>query len=252
MPCVLPVLAIKAVGFAQGAHASPRETRRVGVFYTVGVLATFLALAGLLMGLRSAGEAVGWAFQLQEPWLVAALALLFFAIGLNLLGVFHVGGGADLGSKLISRGGDLGAFASGALAVIVASPCTAPFMAGAMGFALVNSPPITLAVFAALALGFAAPIALLSFAPALQRLIPKPGEWMERFKQVLAFPMFGAAVWLAWVLTVQQGAPGALALLSLVVALAFALFVARWGRVWAGIVLGSFCWRQQPGLRGAP
>jgi thiol:disulfide interchange protein DsbD len=211
---------------------------------------TFLALAGALIVLRGAGQAIGWGFQLQSPWVTSALALLFFAIGLNLLGVFNVGGSLQgAGASFTAHGGDIGAFFTGALAVIAATPCTAPFMAGAIGAALTQSAGTTLLVFAALALGFALPMTALSFAPALQRIIPKPGPWMERAKHVLAFPMFAAAVWLAWVLTEQTGSAGVLALLSLAAALAFAVFVARWGRVWLAIgvvalaLTASLTWR---------
>ena len=231
MPCVLPVLAIKALSFAGGAHSG--EARRHGLFYLAGVVATFAALALALLALRGAGEALGWGFQLQSPLVSAGLSLLFFVVGLNLLGVFEIGGGVqNVGQSLTARSGDVGAFFTGALAVVAATPCTAPFMAAASGFALSQPAPIMLAVFLALALGFAAPLVALSFAPGLQRVIPKPGPWMDRVKQVLAFPMFGAAIWLAWVLTAQAGANGALALLSIAAALAFLLFVARWGRAW--------------------
>jgi thiol:disulfide interchange protein len=163
----------------------------------------------------------------------SGLALLFFVIGLNLLGVFEFGAGLqNAGEGLTRRGGDMGAFFTGALAVIAATPCTAPFMAGAIGAALTQPAGVTLLIFAALALGFALPLTLLHFAPALQRLIPKPGAWMERAKQVLAFPMFAAAIWLAWVLAEQSGAVGVQSLLNIAAALAFVLFVARWGRVW--------------------
>jgi thiol:disulfide interchange protein DsbD len=231
MPCVLPVLSVKALAFAGGQHAG--EARRQGVFYFIGVMVTFLALAALLIALRAGGEAVGWGFQLQAPWVTSALALLFFVIGLNLLGVFEFGTGLqNAGAGLTRRGGDAGAFFTGALAVIAATPCTAPFMAGAIGAALTQSAGVTLLIFAALALGFALPLTLLHFAPALQRLIPKPGLWMERAKQVLAFPMFAAAIWLAWVLAEQSGAVGVQSLLNIAAALAFVLSVARWGRVW--------------------
>jgi thiol:disulfide interchange protein len=176
---------------------------------------------------------VGWGFQLQAPWVTSGLALLFFAIGLNLLGVFEIGGGVQgVGAGLAARGGDAGSFFTGALAVIAATPCTAPFMAGAIGAALTQSAGVTLLIFAALALGFALPLTLLHFAPGLQRLIPKPGAWMERAKHVLAFPMFAAAIWLAWVLAEQAAAVGVQSLLNIAAALAFVLFVARWGRVW--------------------
>ncbi len=253
MPCVLPVLSVKALSLAGGAHSG--EARRHGVFYFAGVMATFLALAGVLVALRGAGAAIGWGFQLQAPWVNAALALLFFSIGLNLLGVFNLGGGVqNLGGRLSGRGGDAGAFFTGALAVVAATPCTAPFMAGAIGAALTQSAATTMVIFAALALGFALPMTALAFAPALQRMIPKPGAWMERAKQVLAFPMFGAAVWLAWVLAEQTGPLGVMALLAIAAALAFAIHVGRWGRVWLAIGLAAlaltavFAWRPLLGV----
>jgi thiol:disulfide interchange protein DsbD len=248
MPCVLPVLSMKALSFAGGAHSG--QARRHGAFYLAGVLATFLALAGLLVALRGAGAAIGWGFQLQAPWVTSGLALLFFTIGLNLLGVFSIGGSVqDAGAGLAARGGGAGAFFTGALAVVAATPCTAPFMAGAIGAALTQSAAMTLLIFAALALGFALPMTALAYFPALQRLIPKPGAWMERARNVLAFPMFAAAVWMAWVLAEQAGPAGVLALLSLAAALGFVLFVGRWGRVWLALGLialaltASFSWR---------
>jgi DsbC/DsbD-like thiol-disulfide interchange protein/cytochrome c biogenesis protein CcdA len=248
MPCVLPVLSVKALSLAGGVQAG--QVRRHGALYFAGVMATFLMLAMALIALRSAGEAVGWGFQLQAPWVTAALALLFFAIGLNLLGVFNIGDGVQsAGAGLTARGGDAGAFFTGALAVVAATPCTAPFMASAIGVAITQSALTTLLIFAALALGFALPLTVLHFAPGLQRLMPKPGPWMERAKNVLAFPMFAAAIWLVWVLAEQTGPSGVLALLSIAAALAFALWVGRWGRAWlvAGLVAlaltAAFTWR---------
>jgi thiol:disulfide interchange protein DsbD len=253
MPCVLPVLSMKALSFAGGVQAG--EARRHGLFYFAGVMATFLALAGTLIVLRGAGDAVGWGFQLQAPWVTAALALLFFVIALNLLGVFEIGGGAqNVGAGLVARGGDAGAFFTGALAVVAATPCTAPFMATAIGAALTQSGPATLLIFAALGVGFALPMTLLHFAPGLQKLIPKPGPWMERVKQVLAFPMFGTAVWLAWVLTEQAGSNGTIALLTLFVAVTFLILSTRWGRVWLAFgvlqlaITGAFVWRPLLGM----
>jgi thiol:disulfide interchange protein/DsbC/DsbD-like thiol-disulfide interchange protein len=254
MPCVLPVLSVKALAFAGGGHAS--EARTQGALYFAGVMISFLALAGALIALRSAGEAVGWGFQLQAPWVTSALALLFFVIGLNLLGVFEFGSGAqNVGAGLASRGGAMGAFFTGVLAVIAATPCTAPFMAGAIGAALTQPAAITLLIFAALGLGFALPLTVLHFVPALQRIIPKPGAWMERAKNVLAFPMFAAAVWLAWVLAEQAGPMGILALLSIAAAVAFAIYVGRWSRVWlavgviALVITGAFTWKPLLGVQ---
>ena len=253
MPCVLPVLSVKALAFAGGVHTG--EARRHGVLYFAGVMVTFLLLAGVLIALRGAGEAVGWGFQLQAPWVTSLLALLFFVIGLNLLSVFEFGAGAqNLGAGLASRSGDAGAFFTGALAVIAATPCTAPFMAGAIGAALTQDASTTLLIFAALGLGFALPLTLLHFMPGLQRLIPKPGAWMERVKNVLAFPMFITAIWLVWVLAAQAGADGVAALLLLLAAVAFVIVAARWGRAWlvAGVlvlaVTGAFVWRPLLGV----
>jgi thiol:disulfide interchange protein/DsbC/DsbD-like thiol-disulfide interchange protein len=253
MPCVLPVLSVKALQFAGGAHSG--EARRHGVLYFAGVMATFLALAGLLIALRGAGEAVGWGFQLQAPWVTSALALLFFVIGLNLAGMFEIGGSLqNLGAGLTARRGDAGAFFTGALAVVAATPCTAPFMASAIGAALTQSALTSLLVFVALGLGFALPLTLLHFIPSLQRLIPKPGPGMERVRNVLAFPMLGAAVWLAWVLTEQSGSNATIALLTLFVAVTFLILSMRWGRLWLAfgvlqlVVTGAFVWRPLVGL----
>ncbi|MBS0385330.1 MAG: thioredoxin family protein [Proteobacteria bacterium] len=230
MPCVLPVLSMKALSLAGRAHGE--QARREGVLYFGGVLTTFLALALMLVVIREGGETVGWGFQLQMPWMTAALALLFFTIGLNLLGAFSVSGGVNTGASLAARGGDAGAFFTGVLAVVAATPCTAPFMAGAVGVALTQPAPAALAIFTGLAVGFALPLTALAFAPALQRLLPKPGAWMERVRNILAFPMFGTAAWLAWVLAQQSGAGGVLALLALATALAFFILLGRWGRAW--------------------
>ncbi len=248
MPCVLPVLSVKALAFAHGSQTG--NARRHGVLFLLGVMATFLALAGLLIALRAGGEALGWGFQLQTPWVISALALLFFVIGLNLLGVFEFGAGLqNVGGDLAGKGGDTGAFFTGALAVVAATPCTAPFMSGAVGAVLTQSAPVTMLIFAFLALGFALPLTLLHFAPGLQRLIPKPGPWMDKFKNVLAFPMLATAALLAWVLAEQTGSAGALALMLLALAIAFAFFVARWGRVWMAVgaiviaITGVVSWR---------
>lgn len=253
MPCVLPVLSVKALQFAGGVQSG--EARRHGLLYFAGVMVTFLALAGVLIALRGAGEAVGWGFQLQAPWVTSVLALLFFVIGLNLLGVFEFGSGAqNLGSSLVGRDGDAGAFFTGALAVVAATPCTAPFMASAIGAALTQSAFTTLLIFAALGVGFALPLTLLHFMPGLQKLIPKPGVWMDRVKNVLAFPMFATAVWLVWVLAEQAGADGVAALLLVFVAVGLLLLAMHWGRAWmiaAALVLavtGAFVWRPLLGI----
>lgn len=221
MPCVLPVLFIKALGFAQLAQASRSEVRQQGLLFLIGVLTTFLALAGLAIALGA-----GWGFQLQSPPLVILLAVLMALIGFSLLGAFEIGGSVQgLGDGLASRGGPLGAFMTGALAVVVATPCTAPFMGAALGYALTQPPAMALAIFLALALGFAAPVVALSFAPGLLRLLPKPGRWMVVLKQAFAFPMFATAIWLIWVATMQAGADGALAALVAILVAGFAIWL---------------------------
>jgi thiol:disulfide interchange protein len=220
MPCVFPILAMKAMGLARLGGAQARAVRLEAASYTLGVVLGFLVLAGVMLGFRAAGASVGWGFQLQSPWVVAALAWLMLAVGLNLSGVFAVGGAVGVGSGLAARGGHAGSFATGALAVVVATPCTAPFMAAALGAALLLPAPLTLAVFLALGLGMAAPYAVLALFPGLAARLPRPGAWMQRLRQVLAFPMYAAAAWLLWVLAQQAGPDG------LAVGLAGALLVA--------------------------
>jgi thiol:disulfide interchange protein DsbD len=213
MPCVFPILAMKAASLAASAHDA-RHARRDGLAFLAGVLTTFLLLAGVLLALRAAGEAVGWGFQLQSPPVTAGLALLMLAVALNLSGVFHVGGGLQgAGSGPLSRlPGGVGAFFTGALAVIVAAPCTAPFMAFALGAALVMPWPMALVVFLGLGLGLALPFVVVSLTPGLLAKLPRPGPWMERLKNLLAFPMYATALWLAWVFS-RQTAPEALGLM---------------------------------------
>jgi thiol:disulfide interchange protein DsbD len=206
MPCVFPILAMKAASLASAAH-EPAKARRDGLAFLTGVLTTFLLLAGLLLGLRAAGEAVGWGFQLQSPPVTAALAVLMLAVALNLSGVFHVGAGLQgAGSGPMSRlPGGVGAFFTGVLAVVVAAPCTAPFMAFALGAALVMPWPLALGIFLGLGLGLALPYVIVSLTPGLLSRLPRPGPWMERLKGLLAFPMYGTALWLAWVFGRQTG-----------------------------------------------
>jgi thiol:disulfide interchange protein DsbD len=205
MPCVFPILAMKAASLAGHAHER-RAAQGQGLAFLAGVLATFLALALALIAVRAGGAAVGWGFQLQSPPVVAGLALLMLAVALNLSGVFEVGSSLQgVGTGLAGKRGLAGAFFTGALAVVVAAPCTAPFMAPALGWALTQSAPAALTVFLALGLGFAAPFALAAFIPGLLSRLPKPGPWMDGFKKLLAFPMYGAAAWLVWVLTLQAG-----------------------------------------------
>ncbi len=226
MPCVFPVLSMKAAQLAGHKH-DHAAARRQGLAFLAGCLVTFLALAGALLAARAAGAAVGWGFQLQSPPVVAALSLLMLLVALDLSGVFEIGLSVQgAGQDLASRSGLIGAFFTGALAVVVAAPCTAPLMGPALAYALGQPPVTALAVFAALGLGFALPFTLLAFAPPLLSLIPKPGAWMNIFKTVLAFPMYGAAVWLAWVFSGQAGhlAMGVLLIAGLITAFGAWLF----------------------------
>ena len=214
MPCVFPIISMKALSLAKSAHGERGVMRREAHLYTAGVLATFLLLTLVLLALKAAGTEIGWGFQLQSPIVVGLLALLLFIIGLNLLGMFEFGSSLqNTGSGLIAKGGNTGVFFTGALAVVVATPCTAPFMAGAIGYAMAQPAAIMLAVFMALGIGFALPFLLLGYVPGLLSRLPKPGPWMERFKELLAFPMLGAAIWLVWVLSQQTGANGVLTIL---------------------------------------
>lgn len=226
MPCVFPVLAMKAAslaGHGGGAHA---EARRQGLAFGAGVLATFLTLAGVLIALRAGGAAVGWGFQLQDPPVVAGLALLMLLVALNLSGLFEVGTSLQgLGSGLASRNGLAGSFFTGVLAVAVAAPCTAPLMGPAVGWALLQPPAAALTVFVGLGVGFALPFVAVAFIPRLLDLLPAPGAWMETFRRLLAFPMYGAVVWLVWVLTVQVGADAVPRILGAAVALALAAWL---------------------------
>ena len=219
MPCVFPVLSIKLLGLAQQGE-QPARLRSHALAYSAGVVLSFLALAGLLLALRAAGGAVGWGFQLQEPGVVFVLALLFFALGLNLMGAFELGNLLPQGlAGWRAQRPAVDAFGSGVLAVLAASPCTAPFMGAALGYALTQPAPQALAVFGMLGLGMALPYAALVLLPGWRHRLPRPGPWMLRLKQALAFPMFATVVWLVWVLGLQAGIDGAaqalLALLGL-------------------------------------
>jgi thiol:disulfide interchange protein len=204
MPCVFPILSMKAASLTAHAHDAGK-TRVQGLAFLAGVVVTFLALAGLLIAVRAGGAAVGWGFQLQSPAVVAALALLMLLVALNMSGVFEVGASVQGVASGAGGSGLGGSFLTGALAVVVAAPCTAPFMAGALGYALTQPPLLSLAVFLGLALGFAAPFVLLAFIPGLLARLPRPGPWMDVLKKGLAFPMYATAAWLAWVFSQQTG-----------------------------------------------
>ncbi|MGB1557100.1 MAG: protein-disulfide reductase DsbD family protein [Oceanococcaceae bacterium] len=215
MPCVFPVLAMKGMGLARGDNLA--QKRREAIVYTLGVLFSFVGLAAVLMALRAAGAALGWGFQLQNPAVVGALAVLFGFLGLGLAGWTQIGvGWMGWGQDLTQGHGDRAAFFTGVLAVVVASPCTAPFMGAALGFAITQPPLVGLGIFASLGLGLAAPILLLAGVPTLARRLPRPGPWMDTFKWIMALLFFGAAAWLLWVVWAQAGLlAGAMAVLAL-------------------------------------
>ncbi len=238
MPCVFPVISIKALSIAKSAHGERSKIRREAWLYTAGVIATFLLLTIALLAFKAGGSEIGWGFQLQSPKVVAVLAVLLFVIGLNLIGAFEFGTGLqNTGADLTQKSGAAGSFFTGALAVIVATPCTAPFMAGAVGYALAQPALITLAVFMALAIGFALPFLLIAYMPGLLSKLPKPGPWMVRFKEVLAFPMFAAAIWLVWVLSLQSGEGGVLYALLAMLAAGLAIWFFK-GKSLLGKTLG--------------
>lgn len=224
MPCVLPILSLKALALAKKSGAEQRAARAQGGAYTLGVVLSFLAIAAIMLVLKTAGASIGWGFQLQQPEVIAALALLMLLVALNLLGQFELP--VLLGGAQIEQHSLRGAFFTGALAVAVATPCTAPFMAPAIGATLALGTAQTLLVFSAIGLGMAAPFLLISLWPAARRLLPKPGIWMLRFKQFLAFPMLATGAWLLWVLVQINGTPG------LQIALSASLLVA-WLVWWA-------------------
>jgi len=207
MPCVFPVLSIKAMGLVEQAKKHPAAVRAKGLMFAAGVIASMLTLAAVLLGLRAGGEEIGWGFQLQSPLFVTLLVYLLLAVGLNLSGVFEIGGGlAGVGDGLTRGDSYHAAFFTGVLATLVATPCSAPFMAVAVGAALAQPAPVALAIFAALGVGLSLPYLLVSFVPLTRRALPKPGAWMDTLKQVFAFPMYGSAAWLLWVLA-QQTSP---------------------------------------------
>ena len=226
MPCVLPVLSVKALGLVQHSSGRPALLRAHGLAYAAGVLVSFAVVAGALIALRAGGEQLGWGFQLQSPAFVTLLAWLFFTVALSFSGVIVVGGRfAGAGQALAARSGYVGSFAAGALATVAATPCTAPFMGAAVGFAVTQPWPIALLVFEALGLGLALPYLVLALVPAWSRFLPKAGPWMERLWQFLAFPLYASAAWLVWVVSQQAGSRGVGAALAGIVLIAFALWL---------------------------
>jgi DsbC/DsbD-like thiol-disulfide interchange protein/cytochrome c biogenesis protein CcdA len=228
MPCVFPILALKAFSLARAVE-SDAQARRDGLGYTAGVLATFALIGGTLLILRSGGASLGWGFLLQDPRIVTVLALLMVLIALNLAGFFEIGSRlGSIGGDLAQKSGVAGAFWTGALAVLVATPCTAPFMAVALGAALVLPPVAGFFVFLGLGLGMALPFLALGFLPVVRRLLPKPGAWMESFRHFLAFPMLATALWLFWV--VGQLTDSTAMAMVIGAGLLLALAIWLWGR----------------------
>jgi thiol:disulfide interchange protein/DsbC/DsbD-like thiol-disulfide interchange protein len=227
MPCVFPVVSLKILGFVQSAGHDPRRVRTHGLTFAAGVLVSCWALAALLLALRAAGEEIGWGFQLQSPGFVAAMAFLLFGLGLSLAGV------VEIGTSLTRLGGGGGSghrasFMNGVLATVVATPCTAPFMGAALGYAMTQRAGTSMLIFTALGAGMAAPYVALSAWPALLRFLPRPGAWMVRFRQLTAFPLFATVAWLAWVFGHQTGIDGVLRLLLGLTLLALGLWI--WGQ----------------------
>lgn len=240
MPCVFPVLAMKALALA-GLADKARHAARVGAgFYTLGILVAFGILASVLLAARQAGVAVGWGFQFQSPVFVAVMAWVLFAIGLNLSGVFQVATRlAGSGQGIVARGGMVGNFATGLLAAVVATPCTAPFMGAAIAAALTAPMPVTVAVFLAMGIGLAAPYVAVAMLPGLARMLPRPGHWMDLLKQILAFPMYAASAWMVWVMSQSLGPSGVLVALCGLLLVGFAGWVlgATDGRVGRGLAV---------------
>jgi thiol:disulfide interchange protein DsbD len=239
MPCVFPVLFLKGLALVQSGAEERHKLRAHGMVYAAGILVSFWALVGVLLGLRAAGATLGWGFQFQSPVFLALMAALLFFLGLSLAGQFEIGLTlTSAGGSLAAKQGYAGSFFTGVLAVIVATPCTAPFMGAAIGYALAQPAAVTFAIFTALALGLAAPYVALTLHPAWTRVLPKPGVWMDILKQAVSVPIFGTVIWLTWVVADAYGANLLLALLSIFLLLAIAgWFLGRWpAQRWATLV----------------
>jgi thiol:disulfide interchange protein DsbD len=236
MPCVFPVLFLKGLALVHSGNEERSKLRAHGLVYAAGILVSFWALVGALLGLRAAGATLGWGFQFQSPVFLALMAGLLFFLGLSLAGQFEIGLTlTSAGGSLAAKQGYTGSFFTGVLAVVVATPCTAPFMGAAVGYALGQSATVTFAIFTALALGLAAPYVALTLQPAWTRLLPRPGAWMEVLRQAVAVPIFATVIWLAWVLAKAYGASVLAALLASFLLLAVAgWFLGRWpAKRWA-------------------
>lgn len=226
MPCVFPVLSMKAMSLVKMGERERKHAQIYSLYYTAGILVCFLLLAAVLILLREGGAQIGWGFQFQNPLIVLSLSLLFFVLGLNMSGLFEMGTRLmGMGAKMTGGDGARSSFLTGMLAAIVATPCTAPFMGVAIGYAMTQPRIAALSVFVALGVGLALPFLLLSFVPSLQRALPKPGAWMQTMRELLAFPLYASAAWLVWVYTVQTSSGGLLFALMMMVVTAFLLWL---------------------------
>ncbi len=226
MPCVFPVISLKMMSFVRQSGGDPLQIRAQGLFYFIGVVFSFLAIAGILLVLKKGGQSLGWGFQLQTPFFVALMVYLMFAVGLNLAGLFEIGTGlTSVGGGLLTRRGNIGAILNGCLAVLIATPCTGPFMGVALGFALSQPVHLALLVFLFLGLGMGIPYLIFSFFPKLLSFLPKPGAWMVTFKQIMAFPMFATTVWLVWTFGTQRGVTGETFLIAGLVPLSIGFWI---------------------------
>lgn len=258
MPCVFPILSLKVLSFVKKSGQSHSEVRREGIIFSLGIVISFLVLAGALLIFRAAGDSIGWGFQLQNPAFTVSLAILFFLIGLNLLGVYEIGTRLmGLGAGARFEHPTLEAFFSGVLATLVATPCTAPFMGAALGFALAEPPIICLLIFTSLALGLAAPYLLFAFFPRWTRILPKPGAWMETLKQAFAFPIFATSLWLLWVFSLQTSGESLIVALGALLLIAFGAWLQKrlGSNKFAGpvfLICVSFAWTYAVHSSGKP
>ncbi len=233
MPCVFPVISIKIMGFVRQAEEDHTQVWKHGALFAFGVVVSFWVLAGLLIALRAGGEQLGWGFHLQSPIFLIAMSVLFFLLGLNLFGVFEVGTSwMGLGQKSMGKSSWTGSFFSGALATVIATPCTAPFMGAALGYALTLTALEALLIFTFLGLGMASPYVLLSVFPQWLSKIPKPGPWMETLKQAMGWLLVATVVWLAWVLNIMAGGDAVILLIGVLFLIGLAAWIlGRWGAI---------------------
>ena len=271
MPCVLPVLALKILGFVRQAGSDPARVRSLGLLYGAGVITSFLVLAGVALAVQAAGGVAGWSTAFQNPQFRVMMCILLVLVALNLFGVFEVtlsGGAMGAAGELTSKEGGAGAFFNGVLAAVLATPCTAPFLATAIGFAFTQPPIVLLSIFLTVGLGLAAPFVVLCWKPGWLKLMPKPGVWMLRFKVAMGFPLLASAVWVFWFTAGRMGSAGVLWMGLLLVMIAAAAWV--WGEFgqkdgktglagaivaallltgYFGILEGQLDWRTPPGSR---